>query len=311
MRIRTATLAVVAVAALAAAVFWFLTAPQPLDAAVLPDKPGDAAKGERLFWAGGCASCHAAPGASGDDLLKLTGGVAIASPFGTFHAPNISPDKTHGIGNWSALDFVNAMKRGMAPDGSHLYPAFPYTSYQRMTVPDLLDLKAYLDTLPAEATANQPHDLPFPFSIRRGIGLWKLLYLDGKTFTPDPAKSEAVNHGAYLVEGPGHCNECHTPRTALGGLDMSRALAGAPDPSGKGKVPNITSGPGGLSDWSADDIANALDTGFTPDFDSLGGTMAEVVRNMAKLTAEDRQAIGDYLKQVPPAAVAAAAAPTP
>jgi len=309
VRIRTASLAVVAAAALAAAAFWLLTAPQPLDAAVLPDKPGDAAKGERLFWAGGCASCHAAPGASGDDLLKLSGGVAIASPFGTFHAPNISPDKTHGIGDWSALDFVNAMKRGMAPDGSHLYPAFPYTSYQRMTVPDLLDLKAYLDTLPSETTANQPHELPFPFSIRRAIGLWKLLYLDGKTFTPDPAKSAAVNHGAYLVEGAGHCNECHTPRTALGGLEMDRALGGAPNPSGKGSVPDITSGPGGLADWSAEDIANALDTGFTPDFDSLGGTMAEVVRNMAKLTAEDRQAIGEYLKQVPP--VAAPDAPKP
>ncbi|WP_442907374.1 c-type cytochrome [Kaistia sp. MMO-174] len=302
VRFRSAALVLVAAAAVAAAAFWFMTAPQPLSAAVLPDKPGDAAKGERLFWAGGCASCHAAPGAAGDDLLKLSGGVAITSPFGTFHAPNISPDKAHGIGNWSTLDFINAMKRGIAPDGSHLYPAFPYTSYQRMTVPDLLDLKAYLDTLPTDATANQPHDLPFPFSIRRGIGLWKLLYLDGETFKPDPAKSEAVNHGAYLVEGPGHCNECHTPRTALGGLDRSQALGGAPDPSGKGRVPDITSGPGGLGDWSAGDIASALETGFTPDFDSIGGTMAEVQRNMAKLPAADREAIGEYLKQVPPVA---------
>jgi mono/diheme cytochrome c family protein len=302
VRVRSAAITLLAVAAVAAAAFWVLTKPQPLDAAVLPDKPGDAAKGERWFWAGGCASCHAAPGATDDDLLKLAGGVAIASPFGTFHAPNISPDKTHGIGGWSTLDFVNAMKRGLAPDGGHLYPAFPYTSYQRMAVPDLVDLKAYLDTLPADATANKPHELPFPFSIRRGVGLWKLLYLDGETFAPDPAKNEAVNHGAYLVEGPGHCNECHTPRTALGGLDMSRALGGAPDPSGKGRVPDITSGPGGLGDWSADDIANALDTGFTPEFDSLGGTMAEVVRNMAKLPAEDREAIAAYLKQVAPVA---------
>jgi mono/diheme cytochrome c family protein len=305
VRIRSAALSLVALAALAGVAFWVLTLPQPLDAAVLPDKPGDAAKGERWFWAGGCASCHAAPGAAGDDLLKLAGGVAIASPFGTFHAPNLSPDKTHGIGGWSTLDFVNAMKRGLAPDGSHLYPAFPYTSYQRMTVPDLVDLKAYLDTLPADATANKPHDLPFPFSLRRGIGLWKMLYLDGETFAPDPAKSEAVNHGAYLVEGPGHCNECHTPRTAFGGLDMSLALGGAPDPSGKGRVPDITSR--GLEDWSADDIASALDSGFTPEFDSLGGTMAEVVRNMAKLPAEDREAIAAYLKQVPPVAAPAPA----
>ena len=269
---------------------------------MLPGAPGDPAKGERLFWAGGCVSCHAAPGAEGEDQLKLAGGVAIASPFGTFHAPNLSPDKTHGIGNWSPLDFVNAMKRGLAPDGSHLYPAFPYTSYQRMTVPDLLDLKAYLDTLPAVATANLPHQLPFPFSIRRGVGLWKLLYLDDQTFTPDPAKSEAVNRGGYLVEGPGHCNECHTPRTILGGLDRSRALGGAADPSGPGRIPDITSGPGGIGDWSAGDIASALETGFTPEFDSLGGTMAEVQRNLSRLPAEDLEAIGEYLKQVPPLA---------
>jgi mono/diheme cytochrome c family protein len=306
VRVRSAALSLVALAVLAGAAFWVLTLPQPLDAAVLPDQPGDPVKGERWFWAGGCASCHAAPGTGGDDLLKLSGGVAIASPFGTFHAPNISPDKTHGIGNWSALDFVNAMKRGIAPDGSHLYPAFPYTSYQRMTVPDLIDLKAYLDTLPADATANKPHDLPFPFSLRRGIGLWKRLYLDGKTFEPDPAKSEAVNHGAYLVEGPGHCNECHTPRTILGGLDMSRALGGAPDPSGKGRVPDIT--PGGIGDWTEDDIASALETGFTPDFDSMGGTMADVQRNMAKLPAEDREAIAAYLKQVAPVAAEGPAA---
>nr|WP_029075616.1 cytochrome c [Kaistia adipata] len=306
MRIRSAALGLAALAIVAGAAFWVLTLPQPLDAAVLPDKPGDAAKGERWFWAGGCASCHAAPGAKDGELLKLSGGVAIASPFGTFHAPNISPDKVQGIGDWSALDFVNAMKRGLAPDGSHLYPAFPYTSYQRMTVPDLLDLKAYLDTLPADATASKPHELPFPFSIRRGVGLWKSLYLDGETFAPDPAKSEQVNHGAYLVEGPGHCNECHTPRTALGGLDRSHALGGAPDPSGKGRVPDITPGPGGIGDWSEHDIANALETGFTPDFDSIGGTMAEVQRNMARLQAEDRDAIAAYLKQVAPVTAAEA-----
>ncbi|MCX5497594.1 cytochrome c [Kaistia dalseonensis] len=300
--VRRLAIGLAAIAIFGGGAFWYLTRPQPLSAAVLPDVPGDAAKGETLFWAGGCASCHAAPGATGEDRLKLGGGVAIASPFGTFHAPNLSPDKTNGIGNWSTLDFVNAMKQGLAPDGSHLYPAFPYTSYQRMTIADLVDLKAFLDTLPAVTTANKPHELPFPFGIRRGIGLWKLLYLDGQTFEPVPSKSDEINRGAYLVEGPGHCNECHTPRTALGGLDRSRALGGAPDPSGKGTVPNITPGEGGIGDWSADDIANFLKTGFTPDFDSVGGTMVEVQENMAKLSDEDRQAIAAYLKDVPPLA---------
>ncbi|MCX5512186.1 cytochrome C [Kaistia algarum] len=282
------------------AAFWLLTMPRPLSAAVLPEGKGDPAKGELLFWAGGCASCHAAPGSKGDDRLKLAGGEAIASPFGTFHAPNISPDKTNGIGNWTTLDFVNAMKLGLGPQGQHLYPAFPYTSYQRMPIGDLVDLKAFLDTLPAVATANQPHELPFPFSVRRGVALWKLLYLDDQTFEPDPSKSDEINRGAYLVNGPGHCNECHTPRSAIGGLDRSRALAGAPDPSGKGTIPNITPGKGGIGDWSADEIANFLETGMTPDFDSVGGTMVEVQENMAKLPASDRAAIAAYLKDLAP-----------
>lgn len=300
MILRRLASTLIALAIIGGGAFWILTRPDPLSASVIPDMAGDPAKGEIMFWAGGCASCHAAPGATGDDRLKLTGGVAIVSPFGTFHAPNISPDKAHGIGDWSTLDFVNAMKRGLAPDGSHLYPAFPYTSYQRMNIGDLVDLKAFLDTLPAQTAANQPHDLPFPFSIRRGLGLWKLLYLDGQAYEPVPSKSDEINWGGYLVEGPGHCNECHTPRTALGGLDMSRSLAGAPGVDGKGNVPNITPGEGGIGDWSADDIANFLKTGFTPDFDSVGGTMVEVQENMAKLSDEDRQAIAAYLKDLPP-----------
>ncbi len=290
----------VALALLGGAAFWLLTEPKPLSAAEVPDRPGDPAKGELLFWAGGCASCHAAPGAKGDDKLILSGGEPIVSPFGTFHPPNISPDKQHGIGSWSTLDFVNAMKRGLGPGGEHLYPSFPYTSYQRMAVADIVDLKAYLDTLPPVATDSPQHELPFPFGIRRGLGLWKLLYLDGATFEPDPTKSDEINRGAYLVEGPGHCNECHTPRNALGALDFSRHLAGAPNPSGKGFIPNITGGKGGIGDWSAEDIENFLETGMTPDFDSVGGTMVEVQENMARLPASDRAAIAAYLKDLPP-----------
>ncbi|MBN8999791.1 MAG: cytochrome c [Rhizobiales bacterium] len=298
--LRRLALAAIVLLVLGGAAFWLLTEPRPLAASVLPDRAGDATKGELLFWAGGCASCHAAPGAKGDDKLKLAGGEAIVSPFGTFYAPNISPDRVHGIGDWSTIDFVNAMKRGLGRGGEHLYPAFPYTSYQRMTIDDLVDLKAFLDTLPPDATANKPHELPFPFSVRRGLGLWKLLYLDGETFAPDPAKSDEINRGAYLVEGPGHCNECHTARNVIGGLDMARALGGAPDPSGKGKVPNITSGKGGIGDWSAADIASFFESGMTPDFDFVGGTMAEVQENMTHLPASDREAIAAYLKDVRP-----------
>jgi mono/diheme cytochrome c family protein len=232
----------------------------------------------------------------------LAGGAALKTPFGTFHAPNISPDREAGIGGWSTLDFVNAMTRGISPGGRHYYPAFPYTSYQRMRLTEVVDLKAFLDTLSPATTRPPGHELPFPFNIRRGLGLWKLLHLDGKPFGPDPAADEIVNRGKYLVEGPGHCGECHTPRDGFGGLDRSRWLAGGPNPEGKGRVPNITPHADGLADWSEDDIAYALETGFTPEFDSLGSSMADVQLNMAHLPATDRQAIARYLKSVPPLA---------
>ena len=297
--LRKLLLLAVVVAGAAAIAFWLLTAPRTLAATDLPVHKPDLANGQEMFWAGGCESCHAAADASGADLLKLGGGQALVTPFGTFHAPNISPDPQFGIGRWSNLDFVNAMKFGIAPGGRHLYPAFPYTSYQHMRVEDLLDLKAYLDTLPRVAKPSLPHDLAFPFNIRRGIGLWQLFYVDGKTFVPDPHKSAELNRGAYLVEGPAHCGECHTPRNWIGGPELTKAYAGGPSPDGKGKVPNITSDATGLADWSESDIETMLSTGFKPNFDSVGSTMAAVVRNTAKLTDADRKAIAAYIASLP------------
>jgi mono/diheme cytochrome c family protein len=288
-------LVLLALALIGAGAFWLLTIPRTLSASDLPDHAPDVEHGRYMFYAGGCASCHATPGA--DDPLKLGGGLELASPFGTFHVPNISPDPDLGIGGWSTLDLVNAMVRGVSPADTHLYPAFPYTSYQRMKLEDVIDLKAFLDTLEPVTSEVPPHELPFPFNIRRGLGLWKLLFLDGKPFAPDPAANAEINRGAYLVTGPGHCGECHTPRDALGGLERDKWLTGAPNPEGKGKTPDITSV--GLKDWSQNDIAYALETGFTPDFDSLGGSMAAVVRNTSHLTPEDRAAIAAYLKSVP------------
>jgi mono/diheme cytochrome c family protein len=280
--------------------FWFLTMPRTVAAAHLPEHTADLANGERIFHAGGCVSCHAVPGATGDDKLILAGGLALNTPFGVFHAPNISPDAGNGIGGWSTADFVTAMKWGVAPGGAHLYPAFPYASYQRMTLEDIIDLKAYLDTLPASAERNKPHQLPFPFSIRRGLGLWQLLYVDGKTFAPDADASDLVNRGAYLVQGPGHCGECHTPRGFDGGPLAARTLTGGPAPEGTGSIPNITPHETGIGSWSEADIANFLETGFTPEFDSAGGAMAEVVRSMAMLPRDDLEAIAAYLKTVAP-----------
>ena len=289
-----------AVTAAGAAVFWLATAPGGLDAATLAAMgEGDAARGEQVFWAGGCASCHAAPGATGEARLALSGGVRLATQFGTFVAPNISQHPRDGIGAWTAGDLANAMLRGVSPGGRHYYPAFPYTSYARMRVEDVADLHAFLKTLPAVEGDAGRHELGFPYNIRRGLGLWKLLFLDAAPVVALEGAPEAVARGRYLVEGPGHCGECHTPRNALGGTDRSRWLAGAPAAEGQGTVPNITSGDGGIGDWSEADIAGLLESGFTPDFDSVGGAMASVVRSIAELPASDREAIAAYLKAVP------------
>lgn len=302
-----------ALAALAAAGFWWLTEPATLDTETIASLgTGDATRGERIFWAGGCASCHAQPGAKGEARLQLAGGLALKTGFGTFIAPNISPDREDGIGGWTLPQFANAMLNGVSPRGEHLYPAFPYTSYARMEPADVADLFAFLHTLPAAKGRAPQSELSFPFNVRRGIGLWKLLYLDRRPVVALPADaSEELRLGQYLVEGPGHCGECHTPRDLAGGLDKSRWLAGAVAAEGSGVVPNITDGPGGLGDWSQADIAYFLESGFTPDFDSVGGSMTEVQENMARLTEADRAAIAAYLKAVPPHSNGYPARPAP
>jgi mono/diheme cytochrome c family protein len=280
-------------AAIAFGAFWVVTAPAAVPASALAPRTPDLANGRTMFFAGGCASCHATP--KQDDKTRLGGGMALKSPFGTFYPPNISPDANDGIGRWSEADFVTAMVKGTAPDGRHYYPAFPYTSYQRMRFDDLRDLFAFLKTLPAVQGRVRDHDLPFPFSIRRALGVWKLLFLDGEAFRPDPSRSAEWNRGAYLVNGPSHCAECHSPRNALGALVASQRFAGGPDPEGgDGWVPNIT----GLS-WSTEEIVKLLETGDLPDGDSVGGVMGKVVANTRELSAEDRAAIAVYIKSLP------------
>ena len=281
---------------------WWITRPQTLAAADLPDHRPDPVAGERIFWAGGCASCHASPvngkRARGDDKLLLGGGLELDTPYGVFRVPNISPHTDDGIGGWSMEDFVNAMQRGVSPDGQHYYPSFPYTSYARMPVEDVMDLKAFLDTLSPVDGRVGAHSLGFPWSVRRGVGAWKRLYLVTEPIAQG-ASPTLVERGRLLVEGAGHCGECHTPRDRFGGLLRERWLAGAPNPEGKGRVPNITPGGKNISEWSAADIAYYLESGFTPDFDTVGGSMVAVQENMAKLSAEDRAAIAAYLQALP------------
>jgi mono/diheme cytochrome c family protein len=247
-----------------------------------------------MFLIGGCSSCHAVP--KQDDATRLGGGLALPTAFGTFHVPNISSDAKDGIGRWSEAQFVAAMRYGISPLGEHLYPAFPYTSYQTMRTEDLRDLFAYLKTLPAVPGVAPDHALKFPFNVRRMVGLWKLLFLDDAPFKPDAAQSPQWNRGAYLVNAPGHCAECHSPRNLLGAVIASRRFTGGEIPTGQGGVPNITQDK--LRDWKVEDYVEVLDTGMTPDADRIGGPMVEVVANTRQLSAADREAIAVYLKSL-------------
>ena len=305
MRLRRIIAALALLAVAGTGLFYVLTIPKPAVTGTLPARTANLGNGEIMFNAGGCASCHATP--KQEDTRRLGGGLALNTPFGRFHVPNLSSDAAHGIGAWSEEAFVNAMLRGVGRNGEHLYPAFPYTSYQRMSLDDVRDLFAFLRTLPAETTSNRPHELPFPFNVRRGLGLWKLIYLDGQIFVPDASRSAQLNRGAYLVEGPSHCAECHSERDLLGGILPERRFAGGPHPEGKGWIPNITPGANGIAAWSDKDIAYLLETGTTPDYDSVGSNMADVVVNTGKLPAQDREAMAAYIKTLPPRAGKAAA----
>lgn len=306
---KKALIVLLVLAAVAAGAGWGLSAPTRMsDAEASALTEGDPGKGELVFWAGGCASCHAAPEAEGDDLFRLGGGLKLATPFGTFVVPNISSSDADGIGSWSLTEFANAMTHGTSPDGENLYPAFPYTSYARMSGQDLGDLYAFLKTVPAVEGKTAPHELGFPFNMRRGLGLWKRLFLDPAPVIADPTgdvNPDLWARGRYLVEGPGHCGECHTPRNLAGGLELASWLGGAAAPTGDGSIPDITPAEGALGGWSASDIAYYLESGFTPEYDSVGGEMVHVQENMARLPAEDREAIAAYLTAIPAVAKAA------
>ncbi|WP_149538690.1 c-type cytochrome [Siccirubricoccus phaeus] len=281
----------------AGAALWWLSAPRPRfgpEAAAMFEQ-GDAARGRRLFAAGDCASCHASPGQP--DRLRLGGGMALASPLGTFRPPNISPDPVDGIGRWSGVEFANALMAGVSPDGRHYYPALPYIGYARMRPEDVADLWAYLRTLPPVPGQAPSHDLAFPLTIRRPIGLWKLIYLEETPLAPDPAQDAAWNRGRYLVEAVAHCAECHGTRNMLLAVKETTRLAGGPDQEGTGFVPNIT--PARLEHWSEADFVALLTTGRSPEGRVARSSMADVVLNTASLPEADRAAIARYLKSQP------------
>jgi len=302
-RLRTFLFVTAACIIFGLAAIWILTLPSVVPATALPAHTPNLANGETMFNIGGCSSCHAVPNNSPEkvDHKRLGGGLALKSPFGVFYAPNISPDPKDGIGSWSEANFVTALWKGTSEHGANLYPAFPYTSYRYMQLDDVRDLFAYLRTLPPVQARSRRHELSFPFNERRLLGVWKLMFLGEGPFVPDPSKSAQYNRGVYLVNGPGHCAECHSPRNILGGIIDSQRFAGG-SPDGIEWAPNIT--PAGLhgadEDWSEKDIASFLEDGMTPSGDFAGGSMAEVIRNTSLLAPEDRSAIAAYVGALPP-----------
>ena len=255
-------------------------------------------QGEAVFHVAGCENCHTDWDNHG---ARLAGGRRLATPLGVFYTPNITPDRETGIGRWSETDFIRALRKGVSPEGDNYYPSFPYTSYTHLSDEDIKALWAYLRAQPVVHRPNRPHQLPWYLSFRPLIGIWKWLYFSPGAYQPDPDKPAQWNRGAYLVEGPGHCGECHTPRNRLGGPIRRKALAGTRDGPEGALVPNITPDrQTGIGRWSASDLVQYFNDGMLPDGDFAGGPMAEVIdHSLHYLSRQDRQAIAAYLKSQP------------
>jgi len=269
-------------------------------AAALPAGAADASsvqRGKYLFEAADCNGCH------GDSKhgASPVGGLGLDTPFGTFRAPNITPDREFGIGSWSLQEFKAALRQGVGRHGEYLFPVFPYTSFTRMSDRDMEDLYAFIMSLPAVPTPSKPHEAKPPFSWRPLLVGWRQLYFTPGPLSPDPARTDDWNRGNYLVHAVVHCEECHTPRNFLGGLRSDRAFSGNIGGPDRQNAPNITSDVAtGIGSWSIEDIEVLLKTGMTPDSDFVASGMKAVVRGTSKLTDADRHAIAVYIKSVAP-----------
>lgn len=288
---------VIAGAALVALGFSVLLSIGPPPASpVVQGEGGDVRRGERVFLAGGCLNCHAPAPESGVDKNLPAGGAALKTPIGSFYPPNLTPDPRTGLGRWSFADFSAAMKDGRRPDGGFYYPAFPYTSFRHINDRDLADLWAYLKALPAVENAAPAHSVPLAEFMRPLIGPWQRLAFSPPAYPPDPAKSEAWNRGAYLVQGPGHCGECHTPRGLLLVMDDSAFVAGGRHPESGGRVPGLRRLIMRERFKDAEDLGLALRFGETLGYEDMSaGGMGKVQENLGKLPEEDVAAIAEFL----------------
>ena len=292
---RRAALAAASLLGLAAVGLWVASAPDLRAPETLPAHRPDLANGRVLFFAGSCIACHRGADHGGDRELP-SGGAPFKTPVGTFYPQNLTPDPETGLGRWSAADFVTAMTRGVSPRGRHYFPAFPYASFRFIRTDDLLDLYAYLMSLKRVRSPERVATVPLLPVARRGVGLWKRLAFRESAPAPEPARSAAWQRGAYLVRAPGHCGECHTPRSLLMIPIASRAFEGGAHPAGEGKVPSLRRLLARHRYKDGADLAMALEFGETYGYDKISsGGMGQIQSNLARLPEKDLQAIAEYL----------------
>ena len=288
MKKRWVALGVVAVVGVATAAYFLKPVTGPARDLTLA---GDVTRGNYVMRLGGWVACHTNVPAGG---AELAGGVGLETAFGTFVPPNITSDKTAGIGSWTLAQFSDALSNGMGPQG-HLYPAFPYENYTKMTDQDVVDLYAALMATEPVATPAAESAIPFPFNVRLIMAGWKNLFFAPQRFEPEAGKDEVYNRGKYLAMGPAHCVACHTPRNALGALEWDQAFAGSPGGAG-GRAPSLTRDALVAEGYDVASLAQTLKDGFTPGFDVLGGPMAEVIADSTSFwTDEDLNAVAEYL----------------
>jgi mono/diheme cytochrome c family protein len=273
-------LAVVAVVLLGL-IYWVFRLPS-VGNPVLATDAGSIARGAYLYNAAGCASCHQETGAAGP-----TGGHELESPFGgSFFAPNITPDEATGIGGWTGRDFLRAVKHGRSPGGGYYWPAFPYRSYKHMTDQDVLDVGAYLMSLPAIRNEVPDHDLP-GWQFSGMMAGWNIMANMLEGTPPAVAEDPVIQRGAYLARALGHCGECHTPRNSLGMMQQAQEFQGS-------EIVGVDVSPTGLAEWTSDDFLGLLQIGMTAEFDFVGGEMAEVVEHTSLLSQEDQDAYAAF-----------------
>ncbi|HWY65541.1 MAG TPA: cytochrome c [Rhizomicrobium sp.] len=251
-------------------------------------------RGEYLTRAADCEACHTVKGGE-----PFTGGLAFNLPFGTLYSPNITPDKETGIGNWSDADFLNALHKGVAPDGMRLYPAFPYAAYTMISDADGLAIKAFLFSLPARHVTTPVNTLAFPFNQRWLMAFWSAFFNSDRRFEPTQSQSPQWNRGAYLAEALAHCGDCHTPRNLMQALDNRKKFSGAV--AAGWKAYNITQDKqSGIGGWNDDALAGFLSTGHATGYGTASGPMGEAVdKSLMHLAPEDIKALVAYLRTIP------------